>query len=151
MVILLPQVCHSVRRVPSVNGRRGNNNRPAYVWHLSCSVCTRRGRGELVEYLQDAMSRANYRSNKGTYLFWVMYFNDGAGKKSTCQLATFFAYWLTHFVFPSPPDDWFNLFVFPMAALLAPRNPIALGPWFLGSLFRRPDECVHNVVRSVGR
>lgn len=80
-----------------------------------------------------------------------MYFKDGAGQNSACQLVAFFAYWLSFFVFTNPPDDGLNLFVFPTAALLAQKKPISLGLWFLGSLFKRLDECGHNIVRSVRR
>lgn len=37
---------------------------------------------KLVEDLHDAMSRAKYTSNKGTYPSWLKYFKDGAGQNS---------------------------------------------------------------------
>lgn len=55
------------------------------------------------------------------------------------------------FHFPQPPDDGLNPFVFPIAALLAQKKRVTLGPWFLGSLMKRLDECYHNIVGSVGR
>lgn len=67
------------------------------------------------------------------------------------QLAAFFAYWLSFFVFPSPLDDGLNPFLFPLAVLLAQKKPIALGSWFLGSLFVRLDECGRHITRLVGR
>lgn len=38
-----------------------------------------------------------------------------------------------------------------MAAFLAQKKPVALGPWFLGSLFKRLDECGRHIACSVGR
>lgn len=37
-----------------------------------------------------------------------------------------------------------------MAVLLAQRKPVALGPWFLCSLYKRLDECGRNIAGSVG-
>lgn len=110
------------------------------------------GEGEqLVEDLRASMADAKYVTNKLTYLTWARYFKDGPGVTSPCHLAAFFAYWLSFFVFPSPPEDNLHNFVFPMAALLAQRKQVALGAWFLGSLYGRLDECAHNMARSVGR
>lgn len=55
------------------------------------------------------------------------------------------------FHFPQPPGDGLNPFVFPIPALLAQKKLVTLGPWFLGSLMKRLDECYHNIVRSVER
>lgn len=68
--------------------------------------------------MHDAVARAKYITNKGTYLSWVKYFKEGAGQNSVCQLAAFFAYWFSFFAFPTPLDDGVNPFVFPMADLL---------------------------------
>lgn len=105
----------------------------------------------LLALLHKTMNKAKYASNKGTYFSWLSYFIKGAGLNSEVQLAAFFAYWLSYFVFPSPPDDWLNFFVFPMAVLLTQKKPVALGPWFLGSLYKRLDECGRHIGRSVGR
>lgn len=59
----------------------------------------------LVEELYTAMVKSKYSSNKATYLSWVKYFKDGMGKESPCQLAAFFAYWLSYLAFLSPPED----------------------------------------------
>lgn len=106
---------------------------------------------QLVEDLRASMSDAKYVTNKLTYLSWARYFKEGLGMTSPCHLAAFFAYWLSFFVFPSPPEDNLHNFVFPMAALLAQKKQVALGAWFLGSLYGRLDECAHNMARSVGR
>lgn len=101
----------------------------------------------LVEELYTAMVKSKYTSNKATYLSWVKYFKDGMGKESPCQLAAFFAYWLSYLAFLSPPEDALNSFVFPITALPAQKKPVALGPWFLGSLY--PARRVCRSVRSV--
>lgn len=105
----------------------------------------------LLAGLHEAMEKAKYALNKGIYLSWLTYFTKGAGLNNEVQLAAFFAYWLFYFVFPSPLDDWLNPFVFPVAVLLAQKKPVALGPLFLGSLFKRLDECGRHITRSVGR
>lgn len=110
------------------------------------------GEGEsMLGLLHNAMERAKYISNKLTYLSWMTFFVKGEGRNAEFQLAAFFAYWLSYFVFPNPPDDGLNPFVFRMAVLLAQKKPVALGPWFLGSLYKRLDECGRNIARSVGR
>lgn len=110
------------------------------------------GEGErMLGLLHNAMERAKYISNKLTYLSWMTFFVKGEGRNAEFQLAAFFAYWLSYFVFPSPPDDGLNPFMFRMAVLLAQKKPVALGPWFLGSLYKSLDECGRNITRSVGR
>lgn len=74
---------------------------------------------KLVKELQASLSKSKYSFNKATYLSWVKYFKDDAGKDSLCQLAAFLTYWLSFFVFLSPPEDGINSFIFLMAALLA--------------------------------
>lgn len=76
----------------------------------------------LLALLREAMTKAKYASNKGTYLSWLTYFTKGAGLNSKVQLAAFFAYWLSYFVLPSSLDDWLNPFIFPMAVLLTQKN-----------------------------
>lgn len=91
------------------------------------------------------MSKSKYPSDKATYLCWVRYFKDGVEKNSMCQLATFLAHWISFFVFLSLPEDALNSFIFLMAALLASKKPLPLGPWILGSLYSRLDECTRNI------
>lgn len=43
----------------------------------------------LVEELQDSMAKAKYASNKGTYLSWVKYFKDGAGRAAHVSWLSF--------------------------------------------------------------
>lgn len=73
---------------------------------------------KLVEELHASMTKSKYSSNKGIYLSLLKYFKDGVGITSACHLATFFAYWLQYFVFPSLSEDNLNSFVFLMPVLL---------------------------------
>lgn len=104
----------------------------------------------LLAVRHETMAKAKYVSNKGTYLSWLTYFTKGAGLNDEVQLMALFTYWLSYFVFPSPPYDGLNPFVFPVAVLLAQKKPVALRLWFLGSLFKSLDECGRHIVRSVG-
>lgn len=65
-----------------------------------------------VEELQALMSRSKYATNKMTYLSWVKYFYEGARRNSPYLLDALLAYWLSYFIFPSPPEDGVNNFVF---------------------------------------
>lgn len=51
--------------------------------------------------LHNAMVRAKYISNKLTYLSWMTFFVKGEGRNAEFQLAGFFAYWLSYYVFPT--------------------------------------------------
>lgn len=57
-----------------------------------------------VEYLTKSLSSSKYSTNKATYLSWVKYFDYGEGRDSKFQLEAFLAYWLSYFVFRSPPE-----------------------------------------------
>lgn len=52
---------------------------------------------------------------------------------------------------PSGPEDGIHPYVFPLVVKLAKGEKLALVPIFLGSLFYRLDECVHNLSKSMGR
>lgn len=72
-----------------------------------------------VEDLQSLLLISQYSTNRMMYLSWVKYFYEGEGKRSPHQGDSLLAYWQSYFVFPSPPEDGLNNFVFPMAMLLA--------------------------------
>lgn len=48
------------------------------------------------------------------------------------------------------PEDDLSLYVFPSAILLANGKKLALSPLYLGSLYAGLDQCMANVVLSVG-
>lgn len=79
VAVALPYFRHGVGRVLPVVGGRGYHNRLANfgTYHEVDALDTEEEK--LVEDLHDAMSRAKYTSNKGTYLPWLKYFKDGAG------------------------------------------------------------------------
>lgn len=60
------------------------------------------------------------------------------------------SYWLSWFVFLSGLEDGINLFIFLMAIILVKEERLGLTPIYFGSLYSNLDECMANVVRSIG-
>lgn len=48
-------------------------------------------------------------------------------------------------------EDGCNQYIFPLAIKIAKSVKSALVPLYLGTLYARPDECIQNIPRSVGR
>lgn len=69
---------------------------------------------------------------------------------SKVRLEAMLSFWLSWHVLLSGPEDGINAYVFPIAIRLARGEKVALTPIFLGSLFYRLYECVHNLISSMG-
>lgn len=61
------------------------------------------------------------------------------------------AYSLSWYVLPNGPKEWINPYVVLLAIRQAKGEKLALAPIFLGSLLFCLDECVQNLLNSVGR
>lgn len=66
------------------------------------------------------------------------------------ELKAMLAYWLPY-ILSTVPEDGLNPYVFPLAIRLGRGEKLALAPIFLGSLVRRLDESVENLLKSMGR
>lgn len=66
-------------------------------------------------------------------------------------MAGLFAFFLSYFVHLDYPVDSPSAAVFSLAILLARSEPIALAPFFLGSLYRQLDLVHADFARSLGR
>lgn len=67
------------------------------------------------------------------------------------EFETMLVHWLSWYVLPSGPEDGLNPYVFPLAIRLAKGERLALASIYFGSLFYRLDECIKNIVKSIGR
>lgn len=76
---------------------------------------------------------------------------QGAGAESEIVLEAMLSYWLSWYVLPTGRADGINPYVFPLAIWLVRGEKLALTPIFLSSLFFRLDECVRNLLKSMGR
>lgn len=101
----------------------------------------------------DSLNKAYLASNtlnKSMYDPRLRYFNTGKGEDSEVQLEEMLAYWLSWYVLPSCPKNGSDAYVFPLAIQLAKGESLALVPLYLCSLFFELDECIQNIVLSVG-
>lgn len=88
---------------------------------------------------------------KCAYTSWIRYFEKGEGSRMGLAIEAILSYDLSRFVCPSGPEDGMNPFVSSMAVVLIKGERLVLAPIYLVSLYARLDECVSNVVQSVGR
>lgn len=76
---------------------------------------------------------------------------QGAGAESEIVLEAMLSYWLSWYALPTGRADGINPYVSPLAIRLVRGEKLAMTPIFLGSLFFRLDECVQNLLKSMGR
>lgn len=81
----------------------------------------------------------------------MRYFTYGEGAKSTIEFEAILAYWPSWYALSRGPKDGISPYVFPRAIRLAKGERLALAPIYLGSLFYQLDECVQNIIKSMGR
>ena len=72
-------------------------------------------------------------------------------KHSSTYLAAFLAYWLSRYILEGAPKDGVDLSVFDIAVYLASGLSVALGPLFLGTLYRQLDMYQVGAKNSKGR
>lgn len=72
------------------------------------------------------------------------------GRTNAIEFKAILQHWLSRYVLPSGLEDSLNSSVFPLKILLAKEKRLALASFYLGSLFFRLEECVKNIVQSVG-
>lgn len=90
-------------------------------------------------------------SSKVIYVSWILFFVEEEGSPSGVVVEALPSYWLTClYCRVDRKMVWIATF-FPLAILLAKGKRLALTPVYLRSLIIRPDECLNNVVRSLGR
>lgn len=90
---------------------------------------------------------AQRSSSKSTYGTWARFFDEGDNTGVTTS-------WIcSHTVVcvPERPENGLNPFIFPLAILLVKGKKLALARLYLGLLYAHMDECVSNVVCSMGR
>lgn len=95
----------------------------------------------------NALSDSRYSANEATFLSWIRHFEEAVVKASKYQVEALPSYRFSYF--PSP-EDGLNNYVFALAIFLAKGKRLALAPLYLGSLYNRLDECVHNIFCSLG-
>lgn len=78
-------------------------------------------------------------------------FVAGPYYKQRLYMAEFFAFFLSYFVLPDYLADGPSQTVFLLVVLLARGEPIALAPFFLGSIYRQLDLVHADLARSLGR
>lgn len=98
----------------------------------------------------DIVDGALNEAGKSTCASWERHFIFRAGTGSDVEFEAMLSYWMSWYVLPSGREDGLNPYVFPLAIKLAKGERLALAPVYIGSLFRL-DECVGNIVKSVGR
>ncbi|PON88277.1 Aminotransferase-like mobile domain containing protein [Trema orientale] len=104
--------------------------------------------------LVDELERIHQRLGKVVFAKWAHYFfyhYKGESTVSTLELAGFLACWLCRHVFYFSPINVIHRRVFPLACMMACGKKFALGPLYLGTLYRRMDQFVSDMIRSVGR
>ena len=74
-----------------------------------------------------------------------------AGPGIDFTLATFLVLWLSRNVVDTQPQDRVNVHMFRLATLLAHGKHVALGPLFLGTLYRWLDLIFDFQIRSQDR
>ena len=112
-------------------------------------------------------------SSKNTFARWLHYFYKdypaktelkklekggphypcvhGPGYHAGYTLAGFIVAWLSRHVMEGPPQDGFNTPLFRLTVILENGRSVALGPFFLGTLYRRLDMLQHNMTKLFGR
>lgn len=85
------------------------------------------------------------------YASWILYFDRV--KENNCGLVVegLLVYLLSWFILPSGLKDGLKNFIFPLQFLLGKARSLPLAPRYFSLLYDCLDECVDNIVRSVGR
>ncbi|KAJ1408171.1 Aminotransferase-like, plant mobile domain [Sesbania bispinosa] len=120
------------------------------------TVKVRLPKGKRSEATSSTRSRVKY-----TYATWVHFFlgdfpssdlfEAGPDHPQSLERAAFVSFWLSRYVFLSPPWESVSLAVFTVASLLAEGVRLPLGSFYLGGLYGRLDQLQEQMYFSYGR
>lgn len=84
--------------------------------------------------------------------FFVFFrrFRASDGLKKHVTVEAFICYWLSRYILLSGPKDDINVYVFPLVVCIAGGKRLSLGPLYLRLMYATLDECMKNIIASVG-
>lgn len=88
---------------------------------------------------------------KSTYATLLRHFRNGDDSRSGFGVKAFPAYRLSWYLMLSGLEDGLKPYLFPLDNLIAKGVQFVLALLYLGFLYAQLDDCVNNVVCSVGR